>query len=138
MKVGFRTPNLKKRVRARTTGSLKRKTKKMINPLYGKKGMGFIKNPGKSIKDSMYHKVTVDPINFACTNKKITLNYKIGTPGYNKVTIIILCALGFIGLGGIHDFYLGSVGKGIIKLLTINWFFIGTIIDLIKILQNSY
>lgn len=37
MKVGFRKPNLKKRIRARTTGKLKRKVKKAINPLYGKK-----------------------------------------------------------------------------------------------------
>ena len=37
MKIGFRTPNLKKRLRARSTGKIKRKAKKMINPFYGKK-----------------------------------------------------------------------------------------------------
>ena len=39
MKIGIRTPSLKKRVRARTTGKIKRKAKGAVNPLYGMKGM---------------------------------------------------------------------------------------------------
>ena len=60
MKVGIRTPNIKKRIKARTTGKLKRKLKRSVNPLYGKKGMGFIKNPKKSIYNHVYKKTTVD------------------------------------------------------------------------------
>ena len=59
MKFGIRKPNYKARFKARTTGKLKRKMKKAVNPLYGKKGMGFIKNPKKSIKSSIYHRTTV-------------------------------------------------------------------------------
>ena len=58
MKIGFRTPSIKKSIRARTTGKLKRKIKKSINPFYGKKGIGFIKNPKKSIKNKIYKKTT--------------------------------------------------------------------------------
>ena len=58
MKIGFRTPSLKKSIRARTTGKIKRKMKKSINPFYGKKGMGFIKNPKRAIKNKIYHKTT--------------------------------------------------------------------------------
>ena len=58
MKIGFRTPSLKKSFRARTTGKLKRKIKKSINPLYGKKGMGYIKNPKKAVRNKIYHKTT--------------------------------------------------------------------------------
>ena len=58
MKVGFRKPNLKKSFRARTTGKLKRKIKKSVNPFYGKKGMGYIKNPKQAIKNKIYHKTT--------------------------------------------------------------------------------
>ena len=59
MKVGIRKPSLKKSISARTTGKVKRKLKRITNPLYGKKGMGFIKNPVKSIKGKIYRKTTV-------------------------------------------------------------------------------
>ena len=58
MKIGFRTPSLKKSFKARTTGKLKRKIKKAINPFYGKKGMGYIKNPKRAIKNKVYRKIT--------------------------------------------------------------------------------
>lgn len=58
MKVGLRKPSIKKMFKSRTTGKLKRATKKAINPLYGKKGMGFAKSPEKSVKNKVYHKTT--------------------------------------------------------------------------------
>lgn len=58
MKIGMRTPSLKKSFKARTTGKLKRNMKKAINPLYGKKGMGLITNPKKSIYNKVYKKTT--------------------------------------------------------------------------------
>ena len=58
MKIGIRKPSIKKSLKASTTGKLKRSIKSSINPLYGKKGMGFAKNPKKSIKNSIYHKTT--------------------------------------------------------------------------------
>ena len=51
-------PSLKKSLRARTTGKYKRRIKKAINPFYGKRGMGFIKNPRRSIRNKIYHKTT--------------------------------------------------------------------------------
>lgn len=59
MKVGVRTPSIKKSIKARTTGKYKRKLKRMVNPLYGKKGMGWIKNPKKAFKNKVYHKTTI-------------------------------------------------------------------------------
>lgn len=58
MKIGMRKPSLKKSFKARTTGKLKRKIKKSVNPFYGKKGVGFIKNPKKSVKNKIYKKTT--------------------------------------------------------------------------------
>lgn len=49
-----------------------------------------------------------------------------------------LCLLGFIGLNGLHDFYLKKYLLGIIKFFTFNFFFIGIIIDLIKIYNEEY
>lgn len=58
MKVGMRKPSLKKSLKARTTGRVKRAVKSTVNPFYGKKGMRFIKNPERSIKNSIYKKTT--------------------------------------------------------------------------------
>lgn len=58
MKIGIRKPNLKKRLKARTTGKIKRKIKKSVNPLYGKKGMGLIKNPKKAMYNKVYNKTS--------------------------------------------------------------------------------
>lgn len=58
MKIGYRRPSVKKSFKARTTGKLKRKAKKAINPLYGKKGMGYINNPKKAVYNKIYNKTT--------------------------------------------------------------------------------
>lgn len=58
MKIGMRKPSLKKSIKARTTGNLKRKVKKSINPFYGKKGMGWINNPKKAMYNKVYNKTT--------------------------------------------------------------------------------
>lgn len=54
----MRKPSFKKSLKARTTGKWKRQIKKAIMTDYGKKGMGFLKNPKQSIKNSIYHKTT--------------------------------------------------------------------------------
>ena len=48
MKIGIRKPSIKKSIKARTTGKIKRKIKKAIIPFYGQKDIGFIKNPKKA------------------------------------------------------------------------------------------
>lgn len=58
MKIGMRKPSLKKSFKARTTGKAKRAVKKAVIPGYGKKGVGFIKNPSKSVKQKVYKKTT--------------------------------------------------------------------------------
>ena len=58
MKFRLRKPSLKKSLKARTTGKLKRKVKKSLNPLYGKKGIGYLKNPKKAVRNKIYQKTT--------------------------------------------------------------------------------
>lgn len=58
MKMGMRKPSIKKSISARTTGKAKRAIKKSINPMYGKKGVGFAKSPIKSVKNKLYKKTT--------------------------------------------------------------------------------
>ena len=62
MKIGIRKTNIKKSVKARTTGKLKRQIKKSTVPLYGEKGTGIAKDPNKAIYNAIYSKVTIDPI----------------------------------------------------------------------------
>ena len=58
MKYGMRTPNINKRISARTTGKVTRTMNKAVNPLYGKKGIGFINDPSKAIYNKVYNKTT--------------------------------------------------------------------------------
>lgn len=62
MKFGFRTPSLKKSLKARTTGRVKRAVKKSVNPLYGKKNVGLITDPKRSVENRIYKRTTVDPL----------------------------------------------------------------------------
>ncbi|WEM65082.1 hypothetical protein P1T45_11015 [Streptococcus parauberis] len=74
MKVGMRTPSLKKSFKARTTGKVKKQMKKSVNPLYGKKGMGLVDNPKKAVYNKVYNKTTVDglkPLKVSSSKKQI-------------------------------------------------------------------
>ena len=58
MKIGMRKPSLKKSIKARTTGKLKREIKKSLIPGYGKKGSGWIKDPKKAAYNKIYNKTS--------------------------------------------------------------------------------
>lgn len=58
MKIGMRKPSFKKSLKARTASKYKRRAMKAINPLYGKKGMGVVHNPKKSVYNKVYNKST--------------------------------------------------------------------------------
>ncbi len=58
MKFGMRKPSFKKSLKARTTGRAKRAVKRALIPGYGKKGMGWIKNPKKAAYNKAYNKTT--------------------------------------------------------------------------------
>lgn len=59
MKFGLRTPSLKKSVSARTTGRLTRSVKRAVLPGYGKKRVGLLTNPKKSIYNKVYNKTSI-------------------------------------------------------------------------------
>jgi phage protein len=141
VKIGVRTPSLKKSFKARTTGRLNRTLKKSVNPFYGKKGMGYIKNPEKAIYNKIYHKVTVDPLkplkNGSRNNTKRTAPesemvgysfYKIETKEYNCNKLIYILLAVFLGVFGAHYFYSGQKKKGFLSLFffwTVVPFFVG-------------
>ena len=59
MKIGMRKPSLTRSLKARTTSKWKRQAKKALIPGYGKKGMGWVKNPKKAMYNKVYHKTTL-------------------------------------------------------------------------------
>lgn len=79
MKIGLRKRSFKKSFKAMTTGRIKRKLKSTINPLYGKKNMGLIKNPERAIKNKIYHKTTIGltPSSFPKPKKSTATRTKV-------------------------------------------------------------
>jgi restriction system protein len=51
--------------------------------------------------------------------------------GKSQVIALILCIL--FGLFGVHYFYVGRVGMGLLYLFTVGFFGIGWLIDIIRI-----
>lgn len=62
--------------------------------------------------------------------------YVVRTSSKDKKTALILCIC--LGLIGIHDFYLGRIGSGLLKMFTGNFFMFGWIADIIKIATGTY
>lgn len=63
-------------------------------------------------------------------------NYTTVTSDKSKKTALILCACG--GMFGIHDYYLGKIGSGLIKTCTANFVCFGWLKDLIQIATGGY
>lgn len=64
--------------------------------------------------------------------------YGAGPRPKERLVAIILCCVGFCGLSGLHRFYTGKIGTGVLWLLTGGCFLIGTIVDLIALLDGSF
>lgn len=102
MKVGIRKPSIKKSFKARTTGMVNRKIKSSINPFYGKKGMGMVRDPKRSVNNAVYHRTTIgvrDIINGTSSSHKHGPVVS-STPGDQfGMSLIIFCAVVFLALG---------------------------------------
>ncbi len=136
MKIGYRKPSLKRSIKARTTGKIKRKVKKAVNPFYGKKGMGYIKNPKRAVKNKIYHKTTFgtnDVVRVMAGTNRASSKKPVGYNQSKKIDPITnSCITILFGFLGIHKFINGQTGLGILYLLTGGLLGIGWLIDSIK------
>lgn len=71
VKVGIRKPSIKKSVKARTTGKVKRKVKSSVNPVYGRKGAGWVNNPKKAAYNKAYSKTTKSVTSFGSSSNRM-------------------------------------------------------------------
>lgn len=62
--------------------------------------------------------------------------YATSTSDKKKTTALLLCI--FLGVFGAHNFYVGRLGRGFLFLFTGGLFFIGWIVDIIKICLGSF
>jgi len=60
------------------------------------------------------------------------------TSNKSKITAIILCLLGIVGIAGVHRIYVGKVFTGILWLLTFGLLGLGTLIDLIQLALGNF
>lgn len=63
-------------------------------------------------------------------------NYVTNTSDKSKKTALMLCIFG--GIFGLHHFYVGRIGKGILYLFTGGLFTLGWIADMIKIPTGGF
>lgn len=111
------------------------------------KGRMYCKNDlGNVIDEAKQQSANAAPtINITNTNDNANTNQNFGAvggfgavPRKSKTTALILCLLGFVGLGGIHRIYVGKVGTGVLWFLTSGLCVVGTIIDLLSILSGGF
>jgi TM2 domain-containing membrane protein YozV len=61
------------------------------------------------------------------------------TDAYSKKSrLVALLLCWFLGILGVHRFYVGKTGTGVLQLLTLGCFGIWTLVDLIMIVVGSF
>lgn len=64
--------------------------------------------------------------------------YVTVTSDKKRATAALLCAIGFLGVGGLHYFYVGRVGMGLLYLFTGGLFGLGTVFGIFSICLGSF
>ena len=107
--------------------------------MYCKADLGNVLDEAKQSATAAVPTINITNTNDnANTNTNTMVGAVAGAPRKSKTTALILCIIGFFGLGGLHRMYVGKVGSGFLHLLTYGICGIGTILDLISILSGGF
>lgn len=94
--------------------------------------MAFCRNCGAEINDN-----AVICINCGAETDKAKALTAPSNAGQSDWTVALLLCI-FLGAFGIHRFYVGKTGTGLIWLFTLGCFGIGALVDLITICTGSF
>lgn len=75
MRSVIRKPSPRKSISARTTGRVTHAVKKSVNPLYGKKGTGLIKDPKRSVYNHVYNETSIGLDDLVPSSKHSSSSY---------------------------------------------------------------
>lgn len=71
-------------------------------------------------------------------NMNVNNNNISGVSNKSRSVAGVLCAIGFFGCAGLHRLYTGHILSGLLYMFTYGLCGIGTIVDLIKLLQGNF
>ena len=74
--------------------------------------------------------------NVYAQTQKVNVNYSNNVSEKNRWIALLLCV--FLGFFGVHYFYVGKIGKGILYFFTCGLFGFGWFIDMIIIICGSF
>ena len=101
----------------------------------------FCPNCGSEIKDTDYYCPNCGTRLYSSANGTVddtTRTVRIPDVSSSRSRLVALLFVLFLGSWGIHRFYVGKTGTGILWLLTFGVFGIGTLVDLITICMGTF
>ena len=123
----IRKPSVKKSFSAKTTSKVTRTVKKVSNPIYGRKGVGYISNPQKALYNKVYRKTSAGIQNISHTKNNNSSKKHAIYSEHQTVTVsshIMVTNSNLPHLISEHQEIINILRKNLIKNLTLGIIFL--------------